>query len=76
MPFYVFAWIASFGYGFSVIAGKLTAKYQIKNSWQFSFFYTFLGLVIILPLVFVNGVVRPARWGGIIVGINACRADE
>ena len=62
----IFAWIGSFAYGLSVIAGKLTTKHQIKNSWQSSFFYSFLGLIVMIPLALLNGVVMPNKWGWII----------
>lgn len=45
----IFAWIASTTYGLYAVTAKLIGKYQLKNSYQFSFFITlFSGIIMAL----------------------------
>jgi drug/metabolite transporter (DMT)-like permease len=62
MPFYVFAWIASFLFGLVGIIGKLTSKHSISNPWLFNFLWTLLSLLLILPVALINNVGIPSHW--------------
>lgn len=65
MPFYVFAWVASFMFGLVGIIGKLTSKYSISNPWLFNFLWTLLSLLLILPIALINKVGIPTHWGSL-----------
>lgn len=62
MPFYVFAWIASFAFGFVSIIGKLTNKYAIGNVWLFNFLWMLFSLLITIPVALLNNVSFPTHW--------------
>ncbi len=67
MPFYVYAWIASFSYGLVAIIGKLTGKYAIPNAWLFNFLWMFFSLLITIPIALINGVGIPKVWGSLLL---------
>lgn len=67
MPFYVFAWIASFSFGLAVIIGKFTSKYSIANPWLFSFLYALFTLLFTIPPAIANQVGLPKVWDNIIL---------
>lgn len=52
MPFYFFAWVATFAYGLATITGKLTSKHAIKNPYFLNFLWGLFDLVAISPLLF------------------------
>ncbi len=62
MPFYVFAWIASFLYGLEVIVGKLISKYSVKNPWLFNFIWNLVILLGLTIAALVHGVSLPSAW--------------
>lgn len=71
MPFYVFAWIGAFAYGFVSIISKLTGKYSVRNPWFFNFFYSLFALVMVAFLSFGKGVVLPNSWSNVfLVGLT------
>lgn len=62
MPYYAFAWIASFSAGIYVVIMKLTSKYSIKNPWFFNFLWAFTVMLFTgLPALF-NGAGFPRDW--------------
>lgn len=62
MPFYVFAWIASFSFGLVGIIGKLTSKYAISNTWLFNSLWMFFSLILTIPIALFNHVGVPTQW--------------
>ena len=50
-----FAWIASITYGFYSVVAKFVGKYKIKNSYQFSFFYTLFSGIVMATVSYING---------------------
>ena len=62
MTFYAFAWVASFTYGLYAVVAKLIGKYQLKNTWQFSFFSTFFAGLITSMISLVYGATLPKNW--------------
>jgi len=67
MPFYVFAWIASFCFGLVGIIGKLTSKHAVKNPWLFNFLWTLFSLLVIIPFALINNVGLPSYWDSLIL---------
>ena len=63
----IFAWIASLSYGIYAITAKLIGKYQIKNSYQFSFFITLFSGVIMAITSYLYGGRLPENWSYIIL---------
>lgn len=62
MPYYVFAWIASFAAGLYVIVMKLTSKYSISNPWLFNFLWSVaISLLSLVPAV-ANHSLFPKLW--------------
>ncbi len=62
MPFYAYAWIASFSAACIVITTKLTSKYSIKNPWLFTFLWTFVIMVFTIPSSLANHAEFPNDW--------------
>lgn len=62
LPYYIFAWIASLGYGLVVVCSKFTSKYSIKNPWLFAFVYNLFVLAFLVPLTVYNGARLPTTW--------------
>lgn len=58
----IFAWVASITYGLYAITAKLIGKYQLKNSYQFSFFITLFSGVIMSVIAYYNGGRLAAEW--------------
>lgn len=73
MPFYIFAWIASFAYGVEVVLAKLTSRYTLKNPWAFNFFWNVILVAIMLPIAYFNGLGWPKTWENIILA-GVCTA--
>ena len=67
MPFYVFAWIASFLYGTVAIIGKFTSKYAIANSYLFNFLWMLFSLLLTIPIALANHVGLPTHWPNLIL---------
>lgn len=67
MPFYIFAWIASFLFGLETLVGKLTSKYAIKNPWLYNFGWSLLVLIFTIPFALISGVSWPSAWLNIII---------
>lgn len=61
MSFIYFAWIASIGYAFVVIVGKLTSKYSLSNPWLFNFLYNVSLLLWITPFALANHAGLPTH---------------
>jgi len=62
MPYYVFAWIASFSAGIYVVIMKLTSKYSIKNPWFFNFLWAIAVMFFTgIPALF-RGASLPQDW--------------
>jgi len=66
MPFYIYAWIASFSGAFLVIAAKLTTKYSIKNPWLFNFSWILITLLFTIPAALINHAGIPNDWPPVI----------
>jgi drug/metabolite transporter (DMT)-like permease len=62
MPFYLFAWIASFSYGLTGIIIKLTGKYAVSNSWLINFLFITFQLILTLPVALINHAGIPSHW--------------
>lgn len=58
----MFAWIASITYGLYAVTAKLIGKYQLKNSYQFSFFITLFSGIIMSIISYFNGGVLATEW--------------
>ena len=58
----VFAWIASITFGFYAVVAKLIGKYQLKNSYQFSFFSTLFGGILMALIAYANGGRLATQW--------------
>lgn len=67
MPFYAYAWIASFSAACIVITTKLTSKYSITNPWLFTFLWTFVIMVFTVPSSLANHAGFPNDWSPIII---------
>lgn len=63
----IFAWIASIIYGFYSISAKFIGKYQLSNSYQFSFFITFFSGVLMSFIAYLYGAGIPTNWTYIIL---------
>lgn len=57
-----FAWIASITYGIYAITAKLIGKYQLKNSYQFSFFITLFSGIIMAFVSYSYGGRLATQW--------------
>jgi len=58
----LFAWIASITYGLYAITAKLIGKYQLKNSYQFSFFITLFSGIIMSVVSYLYGGRLATSW--------------
>lgn len=58
----VFAWVASITYGLYAVTAKLIGKYQLNNSYQFSFFITFFGGLLMAAVSIINGARLAPNW--------------
>lgn len=67
MPYYVFAWIASFSAGIYVALSKITSKYAISNPWYFNFLFSFVVLLYIIPVALLNHAGMPNDWIPILI---------
>jgi drug/metabolite transporter (DMT)-like permease len=67
MPFYIYAWIASFFSGLIILVTKLTSKYSIKNPWLFNFLWSLIIFLFTLPPAIANHAGMPKEWWSIIV---------
>jgi len=67
MPFFVYAWIASFCFGMVSIIGKLTSKYSIPNLWLFNFVWMLFSLIITIPIALYYHVGYPRDWTSLLV---------
>lgn len=61
MPFYVYAWIASFSFGLVAIIGKLAGKHSISNPWLFNFLWTLFSLILTIPSALANHAGLPSQ---------------
>jgi len=66
MPFYLFAWIASFIYGVETILIKALSKHSIQNPWLLNYLWAVGGVVFIIPLACINKAGLPVKWDIII----------
>ncbi len=66
LPYYIFAWIASFSYGLVVITSKLASKYSIPNPWMFAFLYNLLVLLFTIPMAVSQNVTLPQFWPNVV----------
>lgn len=62
MPYYVFAWIASFSAGIYVVIMKLTSKYSIKNPWFFNFLWAIAVVLFTGIPALLKGAGLPQDW--------------
>lgn len=58
----MFAWIASITYGLYAVTAKLIGKYQLQNSYQFSFFITLFSGIIMSIISYFNGGELATEW--------------
>lgn len=63
----MFAWIASITYGLYAVTAKLIGKYQLKNSYQFSFFITLFSGIIMSIISYFNGGRLATEWSYILL---------
>lgn len=63
----LFAWIASLSYGVYAVTAKLIGKYQLKNSYHFSFAITFFSGIIMATISYLCGGGWPSNWRYIIL---------
>ena len=63
----LFAWLASAIYGTYAITAKLIGKYQLKNSYQFSFFMTLFSGIVMSIISYVNGGRIATNWSFILL---------
>lgn len=54
MPFYVFAWLASLGYGLVTIVAKLTSKNSINNPYLLSIVWSIFDVVVVGIIASLN----------------------
>jgi len=66
MPFYIYAWIASFSSACIIITTKLTSKYSIKNPWFFTFLWILIIMVFTVPSSLLHHAGLPKDWSPII----------
>lgn len=57
-----FAWFASITYGLYSVIAKFIGKYKIRNTYQFSFFYTLFSGIIMATVSYINGGRIAANW--------------
>ncbi len=62
MNYLAFAWIASISSALIIVISKLTSKYSIPNPWFFNFLWSFITLIIIIPLAYLNHASVPNIW--------------
>jgi len=67
IPFYIFAWIASIGYGLEVVVVKLVNKHLAANLWVFNFLWNFLILLLIAPFALYNNAGIPNQWFNVVM---------
>jgi len=67
MPFYIFAWLASFSSALIILITKLTSKYSIKNPWFFNFLWSVIIFLFTLPAALAYHAGMPSDWGSIVV---------
>jgi drug/metabolite transporter (DMT)-like permease len=58
-----FAWLSSITYGLGGVLGKISSKQHITNPWLFSFVWSLLSVLFILPFALMSGVSWPTDWG-------------
>lgn len=63
----LFAWIASLSYGVYAVTAKLIGRYQLKNSYHFSFAMTFFSGIIMATISYLYGGGWPTNWTFIIL---------
>lgn len=73
MPFYIFAWLASFVYGLETILIKVLSKHSVKNPWLLNYIWSASSVVFLIPLAFIYKAGFPANWSLIVYSafINA-----
>lgn len=62
-----FAWLASVTYGLYAVTAKLIGKYQLNNSYQFSFFITLFSGIVMSIVSYANGGGLATSWGYILL---------
>lgn len=68
MSYLVFAWMASFIYGLSVVVSKLATKYSVKNPWLFNFFWSLFVLFFTLIIfVFSQTELKINSWPNLVL---------
>lgn len=67
MPYYLFAWIASFSAGLYVIVMKLTSKYSITNPWFFNFLWSVAVFLFSSVPAIVKNSWLPNDWSPVIL---------
>lgn len=63
----IYAWIASITFGLYSVVAKLIGKYQLKNSYQFSFFNTLFGGMLMALIAYANGGRFATQWTFIVL---------
>lgn len=67
MLYIINAWLASLVFGFSVVIGKLSSKYSIKNIWLFNFIFAVFSFLFMVPFALYNGITIPNVWTNIVL---------
>lgn len=67
MSYIVFAWLATFTYGFETIIIKLSSKYAIKNPWLFNILWNILFVIFMIPIYVTHPIEIPKVWGSLLI---------
>lgn len=67
MSYIVFAWLATFTYGFEAIIIKLSSKYAIKNPWLFNILWNILFVIFMIPVYLTHPIEIPTVWSSLLI---------
>jgi len=67
MSYVVFAWLATFIYGFETIIIKLTGKYAIKNPWLFNILWNIGFVIFMIPIYATQHLEIPKVWSSLLI---------
>ncbi len=75
MSYIAYAWLSNFFYATSIVVGKLSSKYQLRNPWLFNFVWTLVIVLGTTPFAIAAGAGLPADWNSVfLVGIFSALA--
>jgi drug/metabolite transporter (DMT)-like permease len=67
MPFYIFAWVASFSSAFTILITKFTTKHSIRNPWFFNFLWSVVIVLFTIPPAMYYHAGMPKDWTSLII---------